>query len=94
LPWAIVIGALFAAFDRELPGSIAQIVRMLGDSATPVALFTIGSVLARASRLAHTRTRLGRYLPVALIKLVLHPALVFGLGSAALALGAPVPRSG
>ena len=37
----------------------------------------------------HTRTPLGRTLPVALIKL--HPALVLGLGSAARALGAPLP---
>ena len=94
LPWAIVIGALFAAFDRELPGPVAQIVRMLGDSATPVALFTIGSVLSRAGRHAHARTPVGRYLPVALLKLVLHPALVFGLGMTAIALGAPVPRAG
>ena len=94
LPWAIVVGALFAAFNRELPGPIAQIVRMLGDSATPVALFTIGSVLWRAGRHAHARTPVARYLPVALLKLVLHPALVFGLGSAATALGAPVPHFG
>ena len=94
LPWAIVIGALFAAVDRELPGPIAQIVRMLGDSATPVALFTIGSVLSRAGRHAQSRTPVGRYLPVALLKLVLHPALVFGLGTAAIALGAQVPRFG
>ena len=94
LPWAIVVGALFAAFDRELPGPIAQIVRMLGDSATPVALFTIGSVLWRAGRHAHTRTPVRDYLPVALLKLILHPALVFGLGSAAIALGAPVSRFG
>ena len=94
LPWAIVIGALFAAFDQKLPGPIAQIVRMLADSATPVALFTIGSVLSRAGRHAHTRTPVARYLPVALLKLVLHPALVFGLGSIAIALGAPVSPFG
>ena len=94
LPWAIVVGALFSAFNQKLPGPIAQIVRMLGDSATPVALFTIGSVLSRAGRHAHTRTPLGRYLPVALLKLVLHPALVFGLGSLAIAAGAPVPPFG
>jgi hypothetical protein len=90
LPWAIAIGALFAATDRELPGPIAQIVRMLGDSATPVALFTIGAVLWRAGEHVHTRTPLGRTLPVALIKLVVHPALVFALGSAARSLGAPL----
>ena len=44
LPWAIVLGALVAASGLVLPGPIAQIVKMLGDSATPVALFTIGSV--------------------------------------------------
>ncbi|MDQ6681134.1 MAG: AEC family transporter [Pseudomonadota bacterium] len=94
LPWAIVIGALFAAFDRELPAPLAQIVKMLGDSATPVALFTIGSVLWRAGRHAHTRTPVANYLPVALLKLVLHPALVFGFGTAATLLGAPVSRFG
>jgi predicted permease len=87
LPWAILIGALFAALDLQLPDPLAQIVRMLGDSATPVALFTIGAVLQRASRHAHTRTPPRNYLPVALLKLVAHPALVFGLGSAAMALG-------
>ena len=94
LPWAIVIGALFAAFDLKLPGPVAQIVRMLGDSATPVALFTIGAVLLRAGRHAHTRTPVARYLPVALLKLVLHPALVFGAGRIAVALGAPVSPFG
>ena len=90
LPWAIAIGAGFAATHRELPGPVAQIVRMLGDSATPVALFTIGTVLWRAGRHAHTRTPVAHYLPVALIKLLVHPALVFALGLAARALGAPL----
>jgi len=90
LPWAIALGAVFAATRRELPSSLAQIVRMLGDSATPVALFTIGAVLWRAGQHVHTRTPLGHTLPVALIKLVVHPALVLGFGSAARALGAPL----
>jgi len=94
LPWAIVIGAAFAALDRVLPGPLAQIVQMLGDSASPVALFTIGAVLSRAGRHAHGRTPVARYLPVSLLKLVLHPALVFGLGTAAIALGLPLPRFG
>jgi len=83
LPWAIGLGALLAASGRELPGPVAQIVRMLGDAATPVALFTIGAVLWRAGQHAHSRTPVGHYLPVALVKLVVHPLLVFGLGLAA-----------
>ena len=90
LPWAIALGAAFAAMHRELPGPIAQIVRMLGDSATPVALFTIGTVLWRAGQHVHTRTPVGRYLPVALIKLLVHPALLLAIGLAARALGAPL----
>ena len=94
LPWAITIGALFAALDRELPGPIAQIVRMLGESAAPVALFTIGAVLSRAGRHGHTKTSARNYLPVALLKLVVHPALIFGIGAGAATLGAPVSRFG
>ena len=80
LPWSIALGAAIAAIGLELPGPIAQVVKMLGDSATPVALFTIGSVLWRAGQHAHTRTPVRDYLPVALIKLVVHPLLVGGLG--------------
>ncbi|MEO7115021.1 MAG: AEC family transporter [Caldimonas sp.] len=94
LPWAIVIGACFSVARRELPGPIAQIVRMLGDSATPVALFTIGAVLWRAGQHTHTRTPVARYLPVALIKLIAHPALVFAIGLGARSLGAPVSPFG
>ncbi len=93
LPWSIAAGAAFGATPYALAAPVAQIVRMLGDSATPVALFTIGAVLFRAGRHVHTRTALGHYLPVALIKLLLHPALVFGAGLAARALGAPVSQS-
>jgi malonate transporter len=90
LPWAIVLGALASFAGVRLPGPIEQVVKMLGDAATPVALFSIGSVLWRAGQHAHTRTPLALYLPVALIKLVVHPLLAFGLGRAAQALGAPL----
>ena len=94
LPWAIATGALFRAGDRVLPAPLDAAVRMLGDSATPVALFTIGAVLERAARHAHTRTPLSRVLDVTGIKLLLHPALVFGLGTAAQGLGAPIAPFG
>ncbi|MEP7303671.1 MAG: AEC family transporter, partial [Caldimonas sp.] len=94
LPWAIVLGALSAATRLEPLAPVAQIIRMLGDSASPVALFTIGAVLYRARHHVHARTPVAHYLPVALIKLLVHPALVFGTGLLAQALGAPVPTFG
>ena len=36
LPCAIAIGGRFVAFDLKLSGPVAQIGRMLGDSAAPV----------------------------------------------------------
>jgi predicted permease len=86
-PWAIALGAFAAAARLQLPAPAAQFVRMLADSASPVALFTIGAVLWRAGQHAHTRTPLRDYLPVALVKLLLHPLLVGGLGLAARAAG-------
>jgi len=94
LPWAIALGAVFAATGLALPGPIMQIVTMLGDSATPVAMFTIGSVLWRAGQHAHTRTPPRLYLPVALIKLVVHPLMVGSLGVLAQRAGLAVPPLG
>ena len=90
LPWSIALGALFSVNGLTLPGSAQVIVNMLADAATPVALFTIGAVLFRAGQHAHGRTPLQDYLPVALIKLFLHPLLVLVLALAARALGAPL----
>jgi malonate transporter and related proteins len=94
LPWAIGLGAALAASGLQLPGPLAQIIKMLGDAATPVALFTIGSVLWRAGQHAHTRTPLPQYLPVALIKLFIHPLAVLSVGLLLRAAGVPVPEFG
>jgi hypothetical protein len=56
-----------------------------------VALFTIGAVLARS----HARARMSQqsvtlmrdYLPVAVVKLVLHPLLVLLVGTSAIQMG-------
>ena len=93
-PWAIALGAGAGALDLALPGPAAQVIRMLGDSASPVALFTIGAVLWRAGQHAHTKTPLARYLPLAVIKLWVHPLLVGATGLAARALGLPVSGFG
>jgi len=133
LPWAIVAGALAGVTGLVLPGPIDTVVRMLGDAASPVALFTIGAVLWRANHHARLAalppgasiagsassprplppasgsapasvhsgfsattvappraTPLALYLPVALIKLLLHPLLVGLLGMGAQRLGAPL----
>ncbi len=94
LPWAIGLGAASAASGLALPGPLAQIVKMLGDAATPVALFTIGAVLWRAGQHVHTRTPISQYLPVALIKLFVHPLLVLSVGLLLRAAGVPVPEFG
>jgi len=90
LPAAIALGLLFSALQWRLPGPLDTIVKMLGDAATPVALFTIGTILWRAGLHVHTRTPPGRYLPLALAKLFVHPLLVLGVGTAAMALGVPL----
>jgi malonate transporter len=90
LPWSIVLGGLFSVAGLKLPGPAQSVVNMLADAATPVALFTIGAVLWRAGQHVSTRTPVAEYLPVALIKLFVHPLLVFALGAAAHKLGAPL----
>ncbi|MFY7864861.1 AEC family transporter [Roseateles sp.] len=90
LPWSIAAGLSLAALGWSLPAPLASVIKMLGDAATPVALFTIGAVLWRAGQHAHSRTPVVLYLPVALLKLIVHPALVFCIGWALQALGAPL----
>jgi predicted permease len=93
-PWAIVLGAAVALGGWRLPAPLGQVLKMLADSASPVALFTIGAVLWRAGQHAHTRTPLREFLPVALIKLLVHPALVGLAGLAARRAGLEVPGFG
>jgi len=90
LPWAIALGGALGAFGWRPLGPVDAVIKMLADAASPVALFTIGAVLWRAGQHAHTRTAVRRYVPQALAKLLLHPALVFALAIAARALGAPL----
>lgn len=99
MPWAILAGMLASALQSELPAEwlhelsphltpLQKAMTLLADSASPVALFTIGAVLARAQRQQQTQTANAankvkfassgwmQALPVALIKLFLHPLLV------------------
>ena len=91
MPWAISLGGAFSYWNLELVGPVAKTVGLLADAASPVALFTIGAVLARSHILAHERPhgplRLSDYLPIALTKLLLHPVLVLLVAGAAIQMG-------
>ncbi len=90
LPWAIILGAAASWAQFAFPAPIEKTVWLLADAASPVALFTIGAVLARSQMQADHPMPLGHYLPIAVMKLVLHPLLVLLAGSAAIQLGVPL----
>jgi malonate transporter and related proteins len=90
MPWAIVLGALASAYSFTLPQPVEQTLWLLADAASPVALFTIGAVLARAQMQSNHPMPLSDYVPVALMKLVLHPLLVLVVGLGAIQVGMPL----
>jgi len=92
MPWAIVLGGVASALDFRLPGPLEKTAWLLADAASPVALFTIGAVLARAQMTVDHPSPLSDYVPVALMKLLLHPLLVMSVGVAAIQIGVPLDR--
>ncbi|NJM42875.1 MAG: AEC family transporter [Brachymonas sp.] len=94
MPWAILTGAWASWLQWKLPQPVMQTVGLLADAASPVALFTIGAVLARSqmqARDGHAPDVPAKdYVPLALMKLLLHPILVLLVGSAAIQLGLPL----
>jgi malonate transporter len=94
MPWAIVLGGLSSAAGFQLVQPVRDTVGMLADAASPVALFTIGAVLARsqyiAAREEHGPMPAADFVPVALAKLVAHPLLVLAIGTAARTVGVPL----
>ena len=87
MPWAIALGALASGAGLVLPKPLQQTIGLLADAASPVALFTIGAVLARSQLQAAAPAPLRDVLPVALAKLVAHPLLIAAAGHGAIALG-------
>jgi malonate transporter len=109
MPWSILLGVLLSAMRWQLPGPLERTIAMLADAASPVALFTIGAVLARSALLAREhgasaavaeamgtarqaapKAPWSDVLPVVVVKLLVHPLLVWGLGLGAIALGLPL----
>ena len=89
LPWATIAGIAAYEAGLVLPKPLEQTIGLLADAASPAALFTIGAVLARSQMLSRP-TPLRDYLPVALLKLVVHPLMVLALGWAAMRMGVPL----
>jgi hypothetical protein len=96
MAWSVVLGGLSSALQFVPLGPLDRTIGLLADAASPVALFTIGAVLARSQFVAaqeeHDPMPWQDFVPVALTKLLVHPLVVWGTGSAAIALGLPLDR--
>lgn len=95
LPWAILLGTLSAASGVKPPPAVMRALTMLSDAASPVALFTLGAMLARSQPpgAAQRRTPATRNASVPLsvfAKLVLHPLLAYATGKVAIGAGLPL----
>lgn len=96
LPWAIVLGGMASYAGINFYKPVIQIVDLLANSGSPTALFTIGAVLARphaSTKSGNKTARPGDVAQIDFFKLVLHPALVFFVGKAAIRLGVPLDAS-
>ena len=94
LPWAVIAGGIVSATGIQPWAPIRQTIDLLAEAASPVALFTIGAVLARSRMLARQEDsgsmETADYLPLVFVKLVMHPLLVLCVGVFAIHLGAPL----
>ena len=93
LPWAITLGGLASFYEFALYRPLMRVVEMLSDSGSPTALFTIGAVLARSSMRTQEGSagrRWGDVPQIVAYKLFLHPLLVLGAGTLAIAAGVPL----
>ena len=91
MPWSILLGALAGALGFALWAPLGKTVQLLADAASPLALFTIGAVLARSQM--RPATTAGQAAPrdvgvLAVTKLLLHPLLVWTMGTLAVRAGA------
>jgi len=94
MPWAILLGGLASALAWQPVAPVMNTIALLADAASPVALFTIGAVLARSQFVGAQGERTSPpardYVPVALVKLLAHPLLVWAVGTGLRAAGLPL----
>lgn len=88
MPIAIVAGAISSWLGLYLYGPLAQLVGFLSNAASPVALFTIGAVLWRSAVYAQRADFQHQpYLDVVVLKLLIHPLMIWGLGLGLVGMG-------
>jgi predicted permease len=99
LPWAVLLGALGSGLGWQPVAPLLKTIALLADAASPVALFTMGAVLARSQMASGASMggaeRVGEGVGLAwrdeaavvLLKLLLHPLLVAGMGALLIAAG-------
>jgi malonate transporter and related proteins len=96
MPWAIGMGALTSGMHLMWPEPALKTVALMADAASPVALFTLGAVLGRSSLRSRAARKSDPFHPpstwtdhghMVWIKLVLHPVLIFAVGSASIQMG-------
>ncbi len=74
---ALAAGALYALYAPPIPGPIDRVIETLADTAGPCALFALGGVLAQYPVAGGLKEAFG----ASLVKLVIHPAIVWVLAT-------------
>jgi predicted permease len=83
LLWSMALGMAWAETGQPVPTVLDTTLKLLGQSATPAALFTLGGILARGQMQpgpAHRVVPLSALWGPTVLKLVAHPLLVLGVG--------------
>lgn len=97
LLWSMALGMVWAETGWALPSVLDRTLALLGQSATPAALFTLGAILARAQGqpgAVRSPVPSVALLGPTLLKLVLHPLLVLGVGRVLQHQGLNLPDAG